>query len=103
MTVANAAGRGLMATNTAESECFSFNCSHYTTKMLTATAHDYELVPLEETVVHLDYRHTGIGSNSCGPVLESCWRFEEKDFRFTVRLLPVQINDVDPFAQIYKK
>lgn len=103
MEIANASGHGLIATNTAESDSFSFNCSHFTDMQLTETAHDYELVPLADTVVHLDYRHTGIGSNSCGPALEECWRFEEKAFTFSVRILPTQINNIDPFKKIYKK
>ncbi len=100
MEIANAAGHGLLVTNTAQSNTFSFNCAHFTAEQLTKTPHDYELVPLDDTVVNIDYRHTGIGSNSCGPVLEKPWRFEEKDFRFAFRILPVLINDVDPFDRI---
>jgi beta-galactosidase len=70
--------------------------------MLTKTAHDFELEPLEDTVVYLDYRHNGIGSNSCGPWLEEKWRFDEKTFNFSVRLIPAQINDVDPFDKVSK-
>ncbi len=103
MEVANAAGQGLLATNTADCEVFSFNCSHFTAQQLTDTPHDYELVPLAETVVHLDYRHTGIGSNSCGPHLEKQWRFEEKEFDFSVRILPVRINDTDPYQKVSKQ
>ena len=101
--VCNASGHGLLATNTDVSEAFSFNCAHFTAEQLTNTKHDYELVPLAETVVNLDCRHTGIGSNSCGPALDRRWRFEEKDFRFAVRLLPVNVNAIDPFEQIVKK
>lgn len=103
VAIANTAGRGLLATNTAQSESFSFNCSHYTAEMLTKTAHDFELEPLEDTVVYLDYRHNGIGSNSCGPWLNEKWRFDRKSFVFSVRIIPEQINDVDPFGKIYKK
>ena len=103
MEVANAAGQGILATNTADCADFSFNCAHFTAKQLTDTAHDYELVPLADTVVNIDYRHTGIGSNSCGPALEPQWRFEEKHFNFSFRLLPTQINNVDPFEKIWKK
>ena len=103
MEVADAAGHGLLATNTASNEVFSFNCSHFTAMQLTETPYDFELVPLAETVVNLDYRHTGIGSNSCGPALSDCWRFEDERFRFTVRILPTHVNDVDPFEKITKK
>lgn len=103
VSVSNSAGRGLLATNTATSETFSFNCSHYTAEMLAKTPHDFELEPLDDTVVYLDYRHNGIGSNSCGPCLNEKWRLDEKSFVFSVRLIPEQINDVDPFDKITKK
>ncbi len=103
VSVANIAGRGLLATNTSTSDSFSFNCSHYTAEMLTKTPHDFELEPLEDTVVYLDCRHNGIGSNSCGPWLNEKWRFDQKSFNFSVRLVPEQINDVDPFGKFYKK
>ena len=100
MEVANLAGNGLLATNTEGSDMFSFNCSHYTPEQLTKTAHDYELVPMEETVVNIDYRHAGIGSNSCGPDLAHALRLSETQFAFSVRLLPVLVNDTCPFALI---
>ena len=103
MEVADVAGQGILVTNTESNRDFSFNCSHFTAEQLTKTAHDYELVPLADTVVNIDYRHTGIGSNSCGPALEPQWRFEEKNFKFSFRLLPTQINNVDPFEKIWKK
>jgi beta-galactosidase len=101
--VANNAGFGLMATNTAENGSFSFNCSHFTAEMLTKTAHDFELEPLDETVVNIDYRHNGIGSNSCGPWLHDMWQLKEKSFSFSFRLLPAFTNDTDPFKKIFKK
>lgn len=102
LALANNAGHGLLAANSDESECFSFNCSHYTPKMLTDTPHDFELEALEETVVNVDYRHSGIGSNSCGPTLHERWQLSQKSFCFAFRLLPVMTNDVDPFQKIYK-
>ncbi len=99
MTVANAAGQGLLATNTDATPDFSFNCSHYTDELLTATAHDYELVPMKETVVHIDYKHAGIGSASCGPMLAPALRLDGEKFTYSFRLLPVLVNDVCPFEK----
>ena len=101
MFVSNLEGHGLMALMTDAD--FSFNCSHYTPKMLTETKHDYELKPLRETVLNLDYRHNGIGSNSCGPELNEAFRLSEKEFHFSIRLLPALVNDVCPFAEVGKK
>jgi beta-galactosidase len=60
-------------------------------------------VPRRETVVNIDYRHTGIGSHSCGPELFPQYRFSETAFRFTVRLLGGRRNDVDPFREAGRK
>ena len=57
--------------------------------MLTQTTHDSDLRPLKETVVNLDVRQAGIGSNSCGPALREDLQMKEKEFSFRVRLLPV--------------
>ena len=57
-------------------------------EQIAKTAHDYELVPLKETVVNIDYRHTGIGSNSCGPRLEEKYRLDEKKIRFAFSVQP---------------
>lgn len=100
--VGNLAGQGLLVTNTDATHSFSFNCSHFTARQLTDTAHDYELVPMRETVVHLDYRHSGIGSNSCGPELDADLRLNDTDFRFAVRLLPALLNDICPFEKTVK-
>ncbi|MBQ3483801.1 MAG: DUF4981 domain-containing protein [Clostridia bacterium] len=97
MLVSNAEGHGLLAVSTGRD--FSFNCSHYTTKQLTETAHDYELVPLPQTVVNLDYRQDAIGSNSCGPEPRAKYRFLEKDFCFSIRLLPALVNDICPYSE----
>ncbi len=93
--VANLNGHGLLFTGD-----LSFNAMHYTSKQLTETPHDYELVKLPETVVNLDYRQDGIGSNSCGPELNEKYRLDEKEFSWTVCVRPVFVNDVDPFKLI---
>jgi len=101
MAVSNLSGHGLYAFSTDKS--FSFNCAHYTAKQLTQTAHDYELVPLKETVVNIDYRHAGIGSASCGPTLDERWSLSEKVIDFEFRLKPAFINDLDPFEEFGRK
>lgn len=98
MQVSSIAGNGIYALR--DSMDFSFNCSHFTQKQLTETMHDYELVPLKDTVVHIDYRHAGIGSNSCGPELLEKYRLAEKEFTFRVKLLPALVNDIDPFTLV---
>jgi beta-galactosidase len=101
--ISSFAGIGLLATNTEDAESFSFNCAHYTAEQLTNTAHDYELEPLAETVVNLDYRHSGIGSASCGTKLADQYKLDESKFTYSVRLLPVLTGDICPFRKTVKK
>ena len=48
---------------------FSFSASHFTQEELTRKKHNFELVPVRETVLCLDFAQAGVGSNSCGPEL----------------------------------
>ena len=99
--VSNLSGHGIYALSTGQP--FSFNCSHFSAEQLTQTAHDYELTPLKETVVHIDYRHAGIGSASCGPALHPRWQLTDSTMDFSFRLLPAFLNDTDPFEETNRK
>ncbi len=101
VAVSGLEGHGLAAVMTDRD--FSFNCSHYTARQLTDTAHDFELAPLAETVVNIDYRHAGIGSASCGTKLAKKWGLCEKEIRFSFRLLPAFVNDVSLYREAAKK
>ena len=70
---------------------------------MTEIRHDFDLVPRKETVVNIDYRQNGIGSASCGPALDEKHRFNEKNFRFSFRLLAASAGGVDPYAEYGKK
>jgi len=70
------------------SKRFSFNASPYTQEQLAETAHNYELQPCGSTVLCLDYRQNGIGSNSCGPELLQKYRLDEQVLEFALRLIP---------------
>ncbi|MDR0898674.1 MAG: DUF4981 domain-containing protein [Oscillospiraceae bacterium] len=65
---------------------FSFNISPYTQEELTQKKHNWELTPSGYTVLCLDYKHSGIGSNSCGPDLLEKYRFDEETFTFALTL-----------------
>ncbi|NLY69285.1 MAG: DUF4981 domain-containing protein [Clostridiales bacterium] len=66
------------------------NALHYSTEQLDAAHNDRDLVPDPETYVHIDYKQSGIGSNSCGPALAEKYRFSEKEFIFKLKITPVQ-------------
>jgi beta-galactosidase len=90
MQVNTEAGHGIKVLPANGTETISFNCCHFTPVQIAKTRHDYELVPKKETVVNIDYRNSGIGSNSCGPVLSKPYRIEAGEHRFAFRLLPVR-------------
>lgn len=80
---------------------FSFGASHFTAKQLRETAHDWELKPLKETVVRLDWR---INSSSCDKdiaQLEPERTLDCKSFDFSFDIKPVFIDDIKPF-DIYR-
>lgn len=72
----------------ASEKTFSFNASVYTQEELERAAHNYELEVSDHTVLCLDYAQNGIGSNSCGPVLSDPYRFNDVEFRFSIKLIP---------------
>ncbi len=99
VSVTNLQGHGLLVYAPGSGK-FSFNCSHFTPEYLTRTAHDYELVPMCNTAVNIDYRQSGIGSNSCGPELKKEYRIDEKKFDWSFRLRPWFSNNENPFDSL---
>lgn len=69
---------------------FAFNASVYTQEELTEKEHNYELKESPYTVLCLDYRQNGIGSNSCGPQLLEKYGFDETEFTFALSIVPVE-------------
>ena len=69
-------------------ESFSFNASCYTQEELTAKNHNFELEESGHTVLCLDYRHNGIGSDSCGHALLEKYRLDEENMEFMIRIIP---------------
>jgi beta-galactosidase len=65
---------------------FQFSASHFTAADLTAAAHDVDLVPRAETVVHVDHLHRGLGTLSCGPDTLPQYRIGPGRYRWRWRL-----------------
>ncbi len=76
-------------------ESFSFNASHYTAEELTQKAHNYELKKSPYTVLCVDYKMSGIGSNSCGPRLLKEYQLEEENIDFHFSVTPVSFEKSD--------
>ena len=61
---------------------FEINVSQYSTEELFQTQHGAELTKDGKTHVRIDYKNSGIGSNSCGPRLADQYQLNEEEFRF---------------------
>lgn len=81
--VCDPAGNSLKACG----DSFSFNASKYTQEELAAKAHNFELEECDSTVLCLDYKVCGIGSNSCGPALSKEYRFDDGHFEYHMDLV----------------
>ncbi len=67
---------------------FEFNVSKYKANDLARAAHTDELC--EDGLVHVrvDYKVSGLGSNSCGPELDPKYKLSEKNISFAFSLSP---------------
>ena len=68
---------------------FEINVSQYSAHALTVAEHTDELVADGNTHVRIDYKVSGLGSNSCGPDLEKQYRLAEKKINFVFRIRPM--------------
>nr|WP_091187655.1 glycoside hydrolase family 2 TIM barrel-domain containing protein [Paenibacillus catalpae] len=91
MVASNEQGMGLRFEQV--SGAFSFNASRYTPEELTEKTHSHLLKKSGKTIVHADYKMSGVGSNSCGPELLQQYRLDEKSFTFDIRIVPVFKED----------
>lgn len=85
--VGDGAGNGLLFLGADE---FSFNASHYTPEDIAASRHPHELLPKKrrQTIVHIDYAMSGLGSASCGPELLEGYRFSERNVDMKLQIRP---------------
>lgn len=66
------------------------NLSNYTDEMLEQAKHPFELQKADDVIIHLDYRHSGLGSNSCGEEQLEEYKVKREDFAlaFTLQAAP---------------
>ena len=65
---------------------FAFNASHFSIYQLTNTSHNLDLNEENFTYLIVDYKQSGIGSNSCGPDLPEEYRLNEEKFSYNFYL-----------------
>lgn len=71
---------------------------HYTPEDFTQAKHTFELQRRDETILHLDHRQAGLGSNSCGPGPLEQYLIEPEEVEFSVRLKPFTWDAVSPMT-----
>ena len=77
-----------MTAVTGDGNPFSFQASVYTQEELESRLHNYELLPCGDTVLCIDHKMAGIGSNSCGPELSEKYRITADEYWFSFLLKP---------------
>ena len=58
----------------------------YTQEELSAKKHNFELEEHTETVLCLDYKMSGVGSQSCGPELKEEYRLKEERMNYQLMI-----------------
>ena len=66
------------------------NLSNYTDETIEKAAHPFELTPAEDVIIHLDYKQSGLGSNSCGEEQLEAYKVKREDFVMAFRLQIVE-------------
>jgi beta-galactosidase len=64
-----------------------FSASHFTAQDLYAAKHTYDLKPRPETILNLDFRQRGLGTQSCGPDALPAYKIEPGTYQWNYRLV----------------
>nr|WP_314022655.1 glycoside hydrolase family 2 TIM barrel-domain containing protein [uncultured Haemophilus sp.] len=65
---------------------FSMNVSPYSQDELGSKKHQYDLEKSGSTILCVDYKMSGVGSNSCGPALKEQYRLSETEWDWSISL-----------------
>lgn len=65
---------------------FSMNVSPYSQEELGSKKHQYDLEKSGSTILCVDYKMSGVGSNSCGPTLKEQYRLSETEWDWAISL-----------------
>ncbi len=90
LAVTDGLGRGLLF---ASDGSFEFSASKYEDHAIKMAAHQWDLTADDRTYVRIDYKNTGVGSGSCGPLTAEKYQLNEDKMAYTFRLLPVILED----------
>ena len=66
------------------------NLSNCTDESLERAAHPWKVEPAKDVIIHIDYRHSGLGSNSCGQEQLDEYKVKRQDFQMSFTLEKVE-------------
>lgn len=89
----NKRGEGLLAVGT---PTLNFSAHRFTTMDLEAARHTYDLMKRDDITLNLDYAQNALGSASCGPRPWAKYVLKSEEFRFVLRLSPLNIGGIAP-------
>ena len=69
---------------------FEINVSNYSIEALYKANHTDELISDDKVHLRVDYKVSGIGSNSCGPALSNEFQLNEKEISFKFNIAPIK-------------
>ena len=98
MAICDIKSFGLLAVGT---PLFDFSAKHCTNEQLDAAQHPHEIEQDDSITLNLDWAHSGIGSNSCGPELDAKYYLLLEPFCHSIRLralAPGELNDSSFFT-----
>lgn len=89
-------GRGLLVRAKA-GESFDFAVSHYSTENMMDAKHTWDLEKEDETYLRIDYKVTGTGSGSCGPLVAEEYRLTgDEEINYSFEVLPLILDNDTP-------
>ena len=74
-------------------EPYGINLSNYTDEMIEDAKHPWQLEKAEDVTIHIDYRQSGVGSNSCGEEQLEEYKVKRQDFVMAFTLQAVEIGE----------
>ncbi len=89
-TLTDGLGRGLLFV---ADGAFEFSASKYEDHAIKTAKHQWDLVADDRTYLKIDYKNTGVGSGSCGPLTDEKYWVKEDQMAYSFRLLPIILED----------
>ena len=70
------------------------NLSNYTDECIEEACHPFQLKKAEDVIIHLDYLHSGLGSNSCGEEQLEEYKVKLQDFAMSFTFQAVKADEL---------